>query len=165
MSRPEFISGILSKIHELAGGPLSHFYLTNRPHNSVYLATSHNLINQGIVTGILSLKMTYVENRGHGVSTLALGTANNAAKQALVSIEKIGPSEHLSSLSARIDASSSAMAMAQQSSQDIEQLSPFVGPLAQALSSLDRIVAMVDGLAEVSWESIGDIQSSHPLPP
>jgi hypothetical protein len=116
------------------------------------IAASHDLLNEGIVAGRLTLKLTYVENSDIGPST-SLAATNAIAKEALVSIQQMGSGTRLSAAGGVIDSGAPLTTVGQQAFEDAETLSPYFGPLGEALSSLGRIVAIVDGVAEVSRNS------------
>jgi hypothetical protein len=116
------------------------------------IAASHDLLNEGIVAGRLTVKLTYVENSDNVPSTPPVAT-NAIAKEALISIEHMGSGTRLSAAGGVIDSGASLTAVGQQAFQDAETFSPYLGPLGEALSSLGRIVAIVDGVAEVSRNS------------
>jgi hypothetical protein len=116
----------------------------------------YNLLKDGVPTGRLTLKLSYVVDPLTGSSNQqALITAGASASQALTSLSKFNSagSSRVDQLSGLVDVGASAETSAQGVIKDNAPLAPFLSPLKDALDSLGRLVKVVDGVAEVNMHS------------
>jgi hypothetical protein len=121
---------------------------------NVHLATTrYNLLKDGVPTGSLALKLTYVTNfLPDSSNQRAMITAGAAASEALANLNRFNSagSGRMDKLSGVVDGSASAETSAQGMIEGVAPLATFVSPLKDALDSLGRLVKIVDGVAEVN---------------
>jgi hypothetical protein len=141
ISRPKLISELLSKVQRLVDGKFS---LIRVPEDSLtclclpLLVFTHDLLMHGIRTGRISLTATIAPN---AQAPDPLNLANIEGERALVAFSRSDVSgsqpSKISEIADRVPPVSP------------ELLAPFVSPLGQALNSLQRLVEIIDGVAEV----------------
>jgi hypothetical protein len=118
--------------------------------NVLYLGSINELKKGGNVVGRLVIKADY-DGTAVAVSTgdkdpesLERGLKASKALETPGSL-----SAHISRTSGLVDAASSSIPVLQGAYGNVQALAAFVSPIGQALKSLDQIVKIVDGIAEV----------------
>jgi hypothetical protein len=128
------------------------------PFSVVPVNTLKDLKRDGVLSGRFKLKLEYdhQSNRPPGpapTSSAELEAANAAAEHALNASKSLDSPNSLSAQVSKIgdgaDTASTSKPILSSMYDDLQLLGPVVSPIGQALKSLDQIVNIIEGVAEV----------------